>query len=295
MKQTNQIRKGRLLFVLAATISIFFACSRNSLNQPVAAENSEVAENSNLFSSSTKTVSKTFPVQPFSKLLLSSEGNIQITQGNTESVSVEADNDRLISLITIQNSGDTLIVKQTPGAGSAGPFTTFIVRITLKSVSYIQHIGSGGIGDVSTTNTLLLPAFTLDWFTTGKERGIFSVSAPAMSAAISGGLVNNFQDGISTVYFYKSKIKRVRLTRYGYGTFDGFYHTISGGFGNASLDAESLEVTNKATSMYAYGDAFVKASKKLSLTNVGSGTIYYTGSAAIVKKQNSGGGSIRQF
>ena len=115
-----------------------------------------------------------------------------------------------------------------------------------------------------------------------------------MVASVSGGLINNFSDGISTVYFYKSTIKKVNLTRYGYGTFDGFYHTIGGRFGNASLDAEQLVVVNKATSMYAFGDVFVKASKKISLTNKGQGTIYYTGNATVVKEVNKGG-TITKF
>ena len=286
-------QKSMLGFITVGCI-LFSACSKTNV-EPAASDNDNNKLSNAIASLPAATVSKIFPVRSFSKLVLSSAGNVEITQGDSESVSVEADNDRLLSLVTVANSSDTLKISETPNAGSPGTFKTFVIRVTLKSVSYIQHIGSGSVGDISTTNTLHLPAFTFDWITDYKEKGMFSIVSPSMVASMSGGLVNNFSDGISTVYFYQSTITKVSLTRYGYGTFDGFYHTIGGRFGNASLDAEQLAVTNKATSMYAFGDAFVKASKKISLTNIGQGTLYYTGNATVVKKVNSGGGTITKF
>ena len=171
-------RKSMLSLVTAGVV-LLSSCSKNNVEPATSAENNKLSDQSNITSLSAATVTKTFPVTSFSKLKLLSAGNVEITQGNTESVSVEADNDRLLGLVAVENSGDTLIVKQAPGAGSPGPFTTFVIHITLKSVDYIRHIGSGSVGDISTANTLQLPAFTFDWFTTGKEKGIFSVVAPS--------------------------------------------------------------------------------------------------------------------
>ena len=276
---------GRAGLVLLTCSAVLSACTDKSTD---AVQPTDGAGSANR-GSRVAAVSKPFEVKPFSKLKISAEGDIELTQSTTESASLQADDDYLLSLIAVENHGDTLIVRPT-GAGSPPyRYGIFKLSINLKSVDYIEYQGQGQ-GSVTTVNKLVLPTFQLNWNAINTQKGRFSIDAPQMDAVVSGGVNNNYSNGVTRVTFLNSKIKRINLRRFGFGTFDAFY-----GVGNdrPNLDAEVVHVRNEQAG-YGFGTVYIKASKKFFLTNIGPGSIYYVGGGEVKESVNKGG-TIRGF
>ncbi len=110
-----------LLLTLALLLT---ACSYGGVNISV---NSITVNGSGTITTQERTVSD------FSKVELQSIGNLTIKQGDSESLTVKAD-DNLLPYITTDVSGDTLVIGMKPNTNPI-PSKTIEYTLTVKSIS----------------------------------------------------------------------------------------------------------------------------------------------------------------
>ena len=103
-------------------------------------------------------VTKDVTVQPFDQLEASGVFNVSLTQGDKETVKIEAE-DNLQSLFNIQNDGDKLIVKMKKDShfDSKKKMTVYITfknlkSLDLKMVGNVASEGNLNFGDLSLDN-----------------------------------------------------------------------------------------------------------------------------------------------
>jgi hypothetical protein len=200
-------------------------------------------------------------VSGYDSVALMGSGAVEIIQGNTESVVVEAE-DNIISFITTEVQDGTLILSQEDNA-LINPTRPINYTVHIIEVTGLSGSGSGDINAPSLeTNTL-----DLDLSGSGSIR-IGSLDADSLTVDISGsgqvtvsGLVNDQQLAISG----------------------------SGGYQAPELNSKTAEIDVSGS-----GNAIVAVEDTLDANISGSGSVSYYGDP-IVTSDVSGSGSIEQL
>ena len=95
------------------------------------------------------------PTQPFTKICLFDNIDLQLTQDTIEKIQIEA-GDQIQSMITTDFSGDSLVLKNKARGLMTNPDQKIIAHISVKLLNSISYQGSGNI---TCTNTILSPLF----------------------------------------------------------------------------------------------------------------------------------------
>ena len=88
-------------------------------------------------------ITKDYDVKGFSRVTLAGSGNVYITQGSTESLSVETD-DNIFAQLDIRVRGDELILGTKPAVG-INPSQPIKYQLTVKDLNNITLGGSGNM------------------------------------------------------------------------------------------------------------------------------------------------------
>jgi len=186
---------------------------------------------------------------------------VYLTQGDTESVEVEFD-DNLQQYVEVRNDGSTLVL-DVKGKVNIGKTTKNNVYISLRNIDLLSL---SGVCKVKTTGSLQCAYLSIN--VSGVSDGELDVSCDKLDAGVSG--VSNLE--------LRGNAKELNIKQSGVGKFNA-----------QKLIAEKVDVVNSGV-----GSVSVYASQELSMSNSGVGSITYSGDADIKTIQTSGVGKINK-
>jgi len=203
----------------------------------------------------------------FNSVNIAGSFDVYITQGNTESVTVEADDEDIDKIITEVKGGALKIyTKSTSGFSWSwgGNDSKRVVRIVAKDLNTISLTGSGDV-----------------FFKEG-----FRTQSLAVRLSGSGDITG------------KVEVKTLESSVVGSGdvTLTGRAETSSVKVsGSGDFSGKDLITTNTTVRVVGSGDASVNASQRVDASVSGSGDIRYTGAAKQVSTSKAGSGDIHRF
>jgi hypothetical protein len=202
------------------------------------------------------------PVSGFSKVQLDGFGKLNITMGDTESLTVEADSNLMPYIIT-EVSGDTLIIRMEENLRLVNMVSD--VTYTLSAVS-LDTVRLSGLGDIN------VGALETDSMTVTQDGAgmitLEQLTATSLEATMSGL-------GSLTV---SGKVSEQRVEMSGAGTYQG-----------GDLESETARVE-----MSGLGNATVWVTGTLDAELSGAGSLEYYGSPQVTQN-DSGLGNIESL
>jgi len=202
----------------------------------------------------------------FNAISLSASFDVYITQGNTESVKVNAPASVLKDVLTEVNHGmlNLRIRNHTFNWGDLFGRDRIIVYVTVKSINRLNVSGSG---DVFFKDGLSANSFELRLSGSGDVMGRLNVNTLNCGISGSGDIKLSGRANSSAV----------DIT------------------GSGDFSARDLITTSTMIRVSGSGDAGVNASQQIDAHISGSGDIHYTGGARRVSSSISGSGDITRF
>ena len=197
-------------------------------------------------------------VSDFNRVKLSSVGILKIVQGESESLTITAE-ENLLEYITTRVSGNELEIGVEPGIGIT-PTQDITYLLTVKNLEEVSLSGAGEvIIDELATDRLVLESSGVSKFTLG------DLQAERLEVHISG-------TGSAEV---AGKVEMLEISISGAGNFNG-----------ADLQAQEAEVK-----ISGLGNTTVWVERRLDTSISGAGNISYYGDPQ-VSKTTSGAGSV---
>ncbi|WP_158827125.1 head GIN domain-containing protein [Mucilaginibacter lacusdianchii] len=198
----------------------------------------------------------------FHAVSVSGSFDVYITQGGSESVKVEADNDVIDRIITEVKGGELKIyTKSSSGWNFNWGNKKRVVHVMVKDINSITLAGSG---DVIFKDGLRANSLVLSLSGSGDISG--SVDVKDLQSKIVGS-------GDITV---SGRAQSSEVSVSGSGDFTG----------------RNLVTENTAVKVVGSGDARVNANQQLSASITGSGDVHYTGAVKRVSTTKTGSGGI---
>lgn len=202
------------------------------------------------------------PVEPFTSIDIGGVLNVYLTQGDTESVTVEAD-ENLLDLIVIENRGNTLRVYLKKGI-DIKKAKEKNVYITLRSINQLEV---GGVVNVKSTNALTADAFDLHIGGVGNTDLELRCDRLDARADMVGNLA------------LRGEVREANIKNGGVGSLKAF-----------DLKVDRLTIKNSGV-----GSAEVQAQDEISITSSGVGSVRYKGDAAVKELSTSGVGKVQKI
>jgi hypothetical protein len=207
---------------------------------------------------------ETRPVSGFDRILLGSQGDVEITQGSTESLVISAESN-LLPYITTDVLGDRLVVETKQGVNlSPSPNKPIHYRLTVKNLSSVQL---AGMGDVK-INSLKTDDLQIN------TSGMGNFDLPSLTAT---GNLNVTISGMGDVDVS--------------GTADSLKVQISGA---GNYKGAGLKTSQADAQISGTGDATIWAIDSLNARISGAGSVNYYGSPR-VNQTISGIGSVKSL
>jgi hypothetical protein len=206
-------------------------------------------------------LSKEIKVDPFTQLKMNGVFNVLISQGEKESLTIEAD-DNLIDLIEVKNNGNVLTIKQKKESDIKP--TKFNVYITVKD---LEKIETNSVGDIKTTTPLNLKNFDL-----------------------SSSCVGDITLEINCERFYASISSVGDLSLKGKANETSIRNSSVGNVKAIDFISENLSLENSGV-----GNVEVYANKEISLISSGVGNVKYKGDAIVKHIENKGVGKVKKI
>ncbi len=200
-------------------------------------------------------------IKPFTELEFDGVFDVILTQGETEKLEIEAD-ENLIDLVTIKNVGNQLIVGFKKGT-NLRKSTKFNIYITLKDITSLTM---EGVGDIKNTGTLNLKTLEIN------KSGVGDLNLNISSSILD---VNN------------SGVGDVNLT--GSST-----HLIIDNSGVGDVIADTFKADDVKLDNNGVGDAKVFASEKIDIKNSGVGDVEFYGTPKNKHINKGGVGKVYQ-
>jgi hypothetical protein len=224
-------------------------------------EGIDLALNAETIRGSGKVISEKRDVHGFKQVELAGSGNLSITQGNTESLSVEAD-DNILPKIRTDVEGDRLRIGIERGV-SVRPTAPIRYTLVLRDLSALELSGSGKIS----AGSVRCGDLTLDLSGSGTIR-VDQLTADNIRAEIDGS--GDMQIG------GKATGQKVQIS------------------GSGSYHANQLESNSADISIDGSGDSTVWVHNTLTADISGSGNIEYYGNPNVTKNVG-GSGRLRSL
>ena len=200
-------------------------------------------------------------VSPFDRIRIAGTFTVYLSQGETESVEVEID-DNLQQYVVVRNDGRILVLDIKENV-QFGRTTKNNVYITLKN---IDMLNISGVSTVKTSNSLNCDNLTLD------ISGVTTVELELYCSKLNVNI-----SGVSNVVL---RGETIELDVRNSGT---------GGLDAMSFSAAIANIQNSGV-----GNVSVYATQELSMTNSGVGNIIYAGDAVIKSMESTGVGNIQR-
>ncbi len=241
----------RISIVVLLIVSLALAgCGRVSFGNPA------------MVRGSGNVVRETRPVSGFTSIALTCAGDIQLTQGDADSLVIEAE-DNILPLLVSEVSGSQLVLKTQPNTSYSTTRGVHFI-ITVKDLNAIQSSASGNV-DASEITT---GAFNLVLNGSGNVN-LAGLQASSLTVEVTGSGNADVRGGQAD-----------QLTASLHG---------SGDFTAPNLESQAAQVTVTGSGM-----ARVWAKTTLSATLSGSGDLEYYGSP-VVSQNVTGSGRVRSL
>jgi hypothetical protein len=203
-------------------------------------------------------------VSAFSGVALAFSGNIYITQGNQQSVEIEADK-KTLEIIRSEVNGNTLVLKTENGHWrDLGKITVYI------TMPEVDNLSISGSGDIICENAITTNEIDLNVSGSGSLK-MEKLSVHEISAVITGS---------GDILLKGSSMDP--------GELDA---TITG---SGSFKAEELPVGEATVTITGSGSATINVSKELETRITGSGSVLYKGNP-MVNANATGSGRTRSL
>ncbi|MEA5428315.1 head GIN domain-containing protein [Arcicella lustrica] len=200
----------------------------------------------------------------FKTIRVTSGIDLYIKQGNTQSVIVNADKDKINDIVTeVKDGGLSIYVENSKWGWFNWNSKPVKVYVTIKDLAGISATGGS---DVYSENKLDL--IKLNVSATGGSDVKLELDADELTCQTTGG----------------SDVTLV-------GTATVFKASSTGG---SDLKASDLRTSFCSVSSTGGSDAYVWAEKEISITATGGSDVYHKGNARVVKSSSSGGSDIHK-
>ncbi len=220
-------------------------------------------------------ISKSYEVSNFSHVTLAGIGDVYITQGDTESLSVKTD-DNIFAQLDIRVRGAELILATKPNV-SLNPSRAITYTLTVKNLNDITLAGSGNIYSeaIETDDMKVLVAGSGDIDVKG-------LSGKDLSINLSGsGDITIAKIAVTALDTSINGSGDINLT----GKADAQTINVNG---SGKYVAGNLETANANISIAGSGNVTIWVKEKLDVHVNGSGDVSYYGKPTV---SESGGGS----
>jgi len=198
-------------------------------------------------------------ITSFDELVIKGVFNIHLSQGNKESVIVEAD-ENLQEIITVKNDGNILVLGWKKGRNLRSK-TKMDIYVTLKDLKKLEV---KGVGNIKTESSLSLKELKLD--INGVGTTVLKLNCDKLDGNIHA---------LGTITL-TGKVGYVKLNNTGIGTLRAF-----------DLIAQRLDLINTGI-----GKVEVHADQALNIKSSGIGSVKYKGNAQTKKINQSGLGKV---
>ena len=235
--------------------------------------------NLTVLSGSGKIVSSNRPVSGFTRLVFDVPGDLTLTQGDKESLSIEGD-DNLLEHIKSEVDGGELHIYLALEDGMIEPSKTIRYNLSVKNLEQMTVNGSGKIMAASFKSG----PFAVNLNGSG-EIAFGSLTATNLSLGMNGSgnvsVTNLSADDVQATvngsgeYLLEGKATRQHINILGSGKYN----------------AHNLQSTQADISISGSGEGQIWAVEKVNITILGSGKVGYIGKPSITQ-QISGSGSI---
>ena len=224
---------------------------------------------------------KTYDVKDFSRVTLEGFGDVYITQGETEELSVEAD-DNMFAQLDIRVRGDELILGVKPNI-SLNPSRSIVYHLTVRDLKNITLAGSGNFySDAVQTNDLKI---------------LLAGSGDIEVKGLSGSGLDINLSGSGNITVRKIAVTSVATSINGSGDIklDGKAdkQTIDVN-GSGNYIAGDLETDSASISIMGSGNLTLWAKDKLDIRVNGSGDVSYYGRPT-VDQSGFGSGNVKSL
>lgn len=256
---------------------------------------------SKTISGSGEVITESRDVRNFERVDLQGIGNLEIVQGDEESLTITAD-DNLMQYITTEVVGDTLEIGMKPNL-SLDPTKTIEYKLILKSVSSIALSGFGNIDSEGLTSDKLeiKLAGSGDIFlgTLESETLLVRISGfgdfDAQTITADKPTLEITGSGDIDVNELTAKELAVKIS--GFGDADLRGTTVEQDvqlLGSGNYNADDLASADVTVKITGFGDATVWAKDNLDITITGNGNVGYYGGPRITQTM-SGFGKVNSL
>ena len=202
------------------------------------------------------------PVEPFSAIEVGGVLSVHLEQGDTEALSVEAD-ENLLDLIETEVRGNTLVVGLKKGI-ELKKAEQKDVYITLRQISQLEI---GGVVHVESTTPITAEDFDLE------VGGVSSTSLELRCdrLQVEADMVGSLE--------LRGEVGEATIRNGGVGTLQAF-----------DLQVDKLTIKNSGV-----GSAEVQARNEISISSSGIGSVRYKGDAVVKELSTSGIGKVKKI
>lgn len=240
--------KNLNLFFLTLILNLIMLTATNSKAQEITGDGNVVKETRNIGS--------------FSEITTEGVVNVFLSQGSTESVVIEADQN-LIPYIITKSDGNKLVIRTKDKIEIEGS-TKMNVYVTLKNITKLEN---NNVGKLETVNQLKLNSLKID---------DSSVGSTKLDLKCSDLIVDFNSVGNLTL---KGEITNVSIDHNGVGNVNA-----------EDLSADIVKIDNNGV-----GNAEVNSNKELYMNLNGVGNISYKGNGVIKEININGMGKVKKL
>lgn len=217
-----------------------------------------------------------YDVRDFSRVTLEGIGDVYITQGNTESLSVETD-ENIFQYLEIRVSGNDLILGTKPIVNLI-PSVSIIFRLTVKDLNGITLAGSGSIysDPIQTSGMQVTVAGSGEIEVKGLRGTDLSINLPG------SGSITIEQIAVPTIDTSVNGSGNITLD----GKADRQTINVNG---SGKYSADDLETTSARITIAGSGHVTLWVKDQLDISVNGSGDVAYYGRPAINQSGNGSG------
>lgn len=202
------------------------------------------------------------PIESFSAIEVGGVLNVYLEQGDTESLTIEAD-ENLLDIIETENRGNTLVVRLKKGI-ELKKAEEKNVYITLRS---IDKLDIGGVVNVKTTTPIAVEQLDLNIGGVSSTDLELRCERLEAKADMVGSLV------------LRGKVQEANIKNGGVGSLDAL-----------DLVVDRLKIKNSGV-----GSAKVYAQDEISINSSGIGSVRYKGDAEVKELSTSGIGKVKKI
>ncbi len=244
-------------------------------------------------------------VGEFSQLSYGVAGTLYLTQGNENSVVIEADSETLEDIST-EVRGNKLVIKDNSSSwwdwSSSSKKAT--IYITMKNIDGISVAGSGNLvaENKINSNDLDLSVSGSGNLTADIEvRNMLDASASGSGDMMLRGICKAFDSSISGSGRINAKLRvneDAKMTISGSGKIEveGTSKTVTARIsGSGSVRAADLETESCKVTISGSGSVQINVKTTLDATISGSGSVSYRGNPSSVNSHSSGSGKVRKM